>query len=234
MWQASNGIIVQRLLGGRSNVFLVSNHQAAILVDTSWQPARPRLRSQLDSLGFHNERSLTALFLTHAHFDHTENAAWIRERYKPQVLIQQSEADYLRIGSNALSQSPKSFKRRMYARFSSLLLAHLHYQPAEADLTFNSEMDLGELGLDARLLHTPGHTAGSSSLIIGDRIAVVGDTMHHVFPHTAYPPFLDNPEALLESWAKLLDTGCRVFLPSHGRAVKSRLVERELIRRREL
>lgn len=223
---------MQKLLGGRSNVFLVSNRQAAILVDTSWQPARARLRTRLDSLGFHNERRLTALFLTHAHFDHAENAAWIQARYGSQVIIQQSEVDFLRGGSNALSQSPNSIKRLMYARFSSLLLAHLHYQPVEADVTFESSMDLRCMGIDARLLHTPGHTAGSSSLIAGGEIAVVGDTMHHVFPCTAYPPFLDDTGALLESWAKLLDSGCRIFLPAHGRMVRRRLAERELFRRR--
>jgi glyoxylase-like metal-dependent hydrolase (beta-lactamase superfamily II) len=32
-------------------------------------------------------------------------------------------------------------------------------------------------GLDAVVVHTPGHTPGSSSLIVADRIAFVGDLL---------------------------------------------------------
>lgn len=63
---------------------------------------------------------------------------------------------------------------------------------------------------------TPGHTCGSVSLIVDGEIAVVGDAM--VGRRSIFPPFADDVPELVRSWQKLLDTGCGLFLPAHGRA----------------
>jgi len=81
------------------------------------------------------------------------------------------------------------------------------------------------------LLHTPGHTPGSISVIIDNEIAIVGDTMFGVFWWSVYPPFASNPDKLIDSWEKLLETRCRIFLPSHGSANKRSLVEKDFGRK---
>ncbi len=231
MWETKNGLTVQQLLTGRSNVFLVSDHNASLLVDTSWRPARSRLQAALDGLGFHNDRQLTALFITHAHFDHAANAAWVRERYQLQLIIQQTEADFLRGGLNSPTADATAFTRLLFSRFSRPFKSYLYYSPAAPDITFAGRLDLHDLGFDAYLLHTPGHSIGSSSLIVSDEIAVVGDTMHGVFPNSAFPPFAADNHLLLESWKKLLNTDCQIFLPSHGKVVDRELVERDFSKR---
>lgn len=232
MWETKSGVRIDQLLGGRSNVFLVSDRDASILVDTSWKFARLGLRSKLDDLGFNRGRKLSALFLTHAHFDHAENAAWVQERYQSQVIIQEAEAAFLSRGENPLLAGTNFLTRFLLSRFGKLALTYLRYPSACTDITFDDRLDLHDLGIDGYLQHTPGHSAGSSSMIVSGEIAIVGDTMHSVFPNSAYPPFLDDPCELLESWKQLLDTSCETFLPSHGKAVDRRLLEREFSRRR--
>ena len=78
----------------------------------------------------------------------------------------------------------------------------------------------------AYLLHTPGHTSGSISLIIDDEIALVGDALFHILPWSVFPPFGNDIDQLIESWKKLLGTGCRLFLPAHGSEIKKELLER--------
>src|SRR5512135_2612205 len=102
MWETKSGMIVERLLGGRSNVFLLRNSDSSILIDTSWQAARSRLRTILERREYATHRSLTALFLTHAHFDHAGNAASIQARYRPQLILQQNEVGFLCNGDNPL------------------------------------------------------------------------------------------------------------------------------------
>jgi glyoxylase-like metal-dependent hydrolase (beta-lactamase superfamily II) len=70
------------------------------------------------------------------------------------------------------------------------------------------------------------------SVIVGDEIAIVGDTMVGTFPGKIFPPFADDVEGVVQSWGKLLETGCRLFLPAHGSGNSRELVEK-LWRERE-
>ncbi|WP_347487946.1 hypothetical protein [Desulfoscipio sp. XC116] len=71
---------------------------------------------------------------------------------------------------------------------------------------------------------------GSVSIIVDEEIALVGDAMVHGISGNIYPLFVDNPKLLLNSWQKLLNTKCRLFLPAHGgentRIVVSRYFDR--------
>ena len=81
----------------------------------------------------------------------------------------------------------------------------------------NCKSDFLLLTHDDDIMHTPGHTSGSVSVIIDDEIALVGDTMFGIFRSSVFPPFADNIPELIRSWKSLLETECSLFLPSHGR-----------------
>ena len=49
--------------------------------------------------------------------------------------------------------------------------------PTPADILFNEGEDLASFGFDAVVVHTPGHTPGSSSLLVEKRLALVGDLL---------------------------------------------------------
>ena len=59
----------------------------------------------------------------------------------------------------------------------SLFFANLVWRPAktQADIVVTHGFRLDDFGLDAVILHTPGHTLGSCSLILADDYAFVGD-----------------------------------------------------------
>ena len=92
-------------------------------------------------------------------------------------------------------------------------------------------LNLQDFGFNGYILHTPGHSPGSQSIIVDNEIALVGDAMFGVFPGSIFPPFADNEEELITSWGKLIQTGCRLFLPSHGTADKSDLLKIEYQKR---
>jgi glyoxylase-like metal-dependent hydrolase (beta-lactamase superfamily II) len=111
-------------------------------------------------------------------------------------------------------------------RFGRKASTKMKCEPCPADFLVDSRFDLEDLGLNAYILHTPGHTSGSMSVIVGDEIAIVGDTMVGTFPRSIFPPFADDVPELIRSWGKLLHTGCRIFLPAHGSANGRELVEK--------
>lgn len=227
-WTASDGTKILKVLGGRSNVFLLARNNRYILVDTSPAFMRKTLETRLKRMKVF---TIDLLILTHAHFDHAENAAWIKKKYNSKVLIHRSEVENLEAGKTELPGGTNPFSGILIKYISRFIKSPGSYQPCMTDYIADDISDLKEFGHNAYVLHTPGHTKGSVSVIVNNEIAVVGDTMFGVFPGSVFPPFADNVSQMVASWGKLLDTGCSLFLPSHGSVNSRALVERDFRKR---
>ncbi len=227
-WLTSSGQKITQVLHGRSNVFLLTNGQSNILIDTSPGFMWETLQKRLDRLGIDH---IDLLILTHSHFDHAANAARIKEKYKARIIIHRSEAQCLAIGDNILPTGTNPFSKLLVRVFAKQFESFARYQPCSCDLTVDEIFDLSGYGFNAYLIHTPGHTQGSISLIIDDEKALVGDTMFGVFPWTVFPPFANDESLMVNSWEKLLKTKCKVFIPSHGSANNRWLVEKDFKKR---
>jgi hydroxyacylglutathione hydrolase len=228
-WKTKNGYSIIRILAGRSNVFLVANSVSNILVDTGPRFMRRKLLQNLSGL---NIEKIDYLILTHSHFDHAANAAAIKAGYGAKVIIHKFEEGNLAKGENAVIKGTNFFTRMIVMLASGILLKKLNFEPCSYDILADDHFSLESAGFNAYLLHTPGHTPGSMSLIVDDEIAIVGDAMFGIFKGSVFPPYAGDAVQLTESWGKLLDTGCRWFLPSHGSANSRELVEREWRKRR--
>lgn len=228
-WVTPCGHKVTQVLSGRSNVFLLTNGRTNILIDTSPGFMWKTLQMKLERLRI---EKLDLLILTHSHFDHAANAARIREKYKAQVVIHRSEAQYLAAGNNILPVGTNPFAEFITSLFAGKINSFARYQPCNHDIVVDETLDLSDSGFNAYLIHTPGHTQGSISIIVDNEIALVGDTMFGIFPWTAMPPFATDKRQLMKSWEKLLETLCKVFIPSHGASIKRSLVEKDLIKRK--
>lgn len=224
-WSTKSNYKIVQVLSGRSNVFLLTNSFSHILVDTGPGFMWNTLLTRLNRL---RVEKIDLLFLTHSHFDHSANAHKIREQYNARVIIHKSEAGYLATGDNVLPVGTNPVTRSLVRVLAKQFIHVARYQPCQPDYVFETVYDLSEYGYNAFLVHTPGHTIGSSSLVIDKEVAAVGDTMFGVFPRTIFPPFASDTAQMLNSWKILLDTGCRIFIPSHGTANERSLVEKEL------
>ena len=228
IWSTSNGYRIYQVLTGRSNVFLLTNNQTRILIDTSPEFMWSTLQSRLDRLHI---RQVELLILTHSHFDHAANAARIKEKYKAKVIIHQTEAKYLTTGDNILPTGTNIVTKYLAKTFSKQFKSIARYHPCDYDLTFDKSFDLKDFGFNGYIIHTPGHTQGSISVIIDNEIALVGDTMFGIFWWTVFPPFASDQDLMVNSWGKLLETKCNIFIPSHGSANKRSLVEKDYFKR---
>jgi len=217
-----------QIMSGRSNVFLLTNGIKNILIDTSVSRSWIKLQKQLDTLGVN---TIDYLILTHAHFDHAANAKQIKEKFNPMVFIQKEESSYLSHGENILPNGTIGLTRLLVNLLGKRLIRRFKYEPCQPDLLIDSQYDLDNLGFNAYLLHTPGHTKGSISLIVDDEIAIVGDTMFGVFKWSVFPPYAEDKNLMINSWGKLLETKCKEFLPSHGTANSRLIVQKEYNKR---
>lgn len=212
-WKSKNGYTIIQLLSGRSNVFLLTNGEKNILIDTSpgymWNSLVKRLKR-------FNVKSIDYLILTHTHTDHAENSGRIKEVFNASVIVHKNEADRLTSGNNVIPQGTNLFTRVMVNLLAKRLASKFNYEPCKYDFLVDTVFDLNDFGFNAYIMHTPGHTDGSMSVIIDNEVAIVGDTMFGVFKWSVFPPYADNIKQMINSWGKLLETGCNVFLPSHG------------------
>lgn len=225
LWTTEGAYTVYRVLGGRGNAYAIAHDGRLLLVDTGRTSRWRALRTGIDSLPVRGMPS--ALILTHTHFDHAENAARLRQTYPLQIIVHRSEAEYLHTGDSPLPRGsilPTRWLMRWSARMAQ---PFFRYAGVQAEIPMDGRYDLQPFGFNAYLLHTPGHTCGSLSLVVDDEIACVGDTLFGVVPGNVFPPFADDGPTLIRSWKKLLDTPCRVFLPGHGGAIKRALLERK-------
>lgn len=219
-----------QVLSGRSNVFLLSNGRTNIMIDTSPGFMWKTLQKRLERLRI---EKLDLLILTHSHFDHAANAARIREIYKAQVVIHRCESQYLSAGDSILPVGTNPFARLITSLFAGKIRSSARYQPCNHDIAVDELLDLSDFGFNAYMVHTPGHTPGSVSIIVDNEIALVGDTMFGIFPWSVMPPFATDKRQLMRSWETLFKTKCRIFVPSHGTANKRALVEKDLLKKIE-
>lgn len=230
-WHTTETNIYQ-VLSGRSNSYLVSSknnlNNDFILVDTGRKGSWKKLVRNIDHIL--GENKLSCLVLTHSHFDHVENAQKIKEKYGAKIIAHSMEAEYLENGSSPLPQGTNIFTKFLIKSGRNSAQKHYNYDSVAVNVKVRANYDLNKYGFSSYVLHTPGHSRGSMSLIIDNDLAIVGDAMFGVFKWSVYPPFADDTEMMIESWDKLLKTGCSRFLPGHGSEISRKLLEKKLKR----
>ncbi len=215
-WTTKTGTKIFRALQGRCNCFLITKDSKYLLVDTGRENNWDALCRNLETLGVSANSSIN-LVLTHCHFDHAGNAASIKEKYKALTIVHSSESIYLTNGENPGIVGSTLFTKLLTNKFiQPKIHNHFRYKPALYDVLVEEKYDLGSIGISGYIIHTPGHSPGSISIIVDDEIAIAGDTMVGMFRGSIFPPFALEPKLMVKSWKKLLDTGCATFLPAHG------------------
>jgi hydroxyacylglutathione hydrolase len=227
-WTTKSGYEIIQILSGRSNVFLLSNGKKNILIDTSVSRLWNKLQKRLKLLSIN---TIDYLILTHSHFDHAANAKRIKEKFNTKVIIQNEEGKYLSNGENILPKGTNFFTQSIVNLLGKRMIHLFRHEPCQPDLLIESRYDLKEFGDNVYLIHTPGHTIGSMSLIVDNEIAIVGDAMFGVFKWSVFPPYAEDKELMIRSWGKLLETDCLKFIPSHGTSNSRLLVQRDYNKR---
>ena len=223
-WNTRNCTIYQ-ILEGRSNSFLIECKNNYILVDTGRKNSWKELTAEIDELLGKNK--LSCLILTHTHFDHVENANRLKNKYNCTIIVHKSEADYLKHGDTPLPKGTNLITGIIVDTIGKKVQSRYEYKSTIPDITVDNEYNLSHFGTNAYIIHTPGHSKGSISIIIDDEITLVGDTLFGVVKNSIYPPFADNTENMIKSWKKLLETDCKLFLPGHGKEISRKLLEKE-------
>lgn len=207
---------VHEIQAGLSWAFLLEDESALYLVDAGSPGQEEVFYAYLDRFP---GKPLRWIFLTHAHFDHYGCAASLRERTGARIAIHRADAEALRAGSTDLGEvkGKGRFVRPL------LPLAEWYYRPEgiEPDLCLSDGDFLDGLGGRAEVLHTPGHTFGSSTLLLEGGAALAGDLLSTTGGPHAQRYFAQDWRALAQSVNRLKSRHLEIIYVGHGgRAMK--------------
>ncbi len=223
------GTSVVRLTPARCNIFAVTRNGRTILVDTGISFDRSRIAHALERRGLIPE----AVVLTHTHFDHAGNTAWLAAEYGAEVVVQEAESLFLAGGDTPIPEGTYAVTKGLVS-IGRKVQPVFRYDPCVADHVFADRFDLNRFGINGYVIHTPGHSPGGATLVIDDVIAIAGDSIIGTTPGKPFPPFADDVDMLIRTWKKILDTGCETFLPGHGKPISREEMLLEYNRRKLL
>jgi glyoxylase-like metal-dependent hydrolase (beta-lactamase superfamily II) len=205
-----------RIPMGTSNAYLVANKGHAILIDAGMKKKEKKIIDALQRMN-RSPHDIKLIILTHAHYDHCGSLKALKDITRARILVHKAEADCLKQGYCEVPQGTMWFSKALSFIGRTLAKKLVEYDPVTPDITISKRFDLHEYGIDGYILPTPGHTAGSISVIIEERHALVGDTLFHIVKHSVFPPYANDQDELLRSWKQLLEIGCENFYPGHGK-----------------
>jgi hydroxyacylglutathione hydrolase len=138
-----------------TNVYLVSDAGEALVID----PA-PRSFSKIKQAVEEQKLKVSFIFVTHSHWDHIGDLAKLKEALSVPVYVQKEDAqNIIEPGSDGIP---------CWIEVKSCLLDKL---PSDGD-----ELKVGALSF--KVIHTPGHTPGSSCLYCEkEKVLFSGDTL---------------------------------------------------------
>ncbi len=209
---------VYRIISGNCNVYLIQSAYSNILIDAGNESKFNKLSRAIHKIT--STDKIDAILLTHTHYDHTGALANLMDKYKPEIIVQENEKSNLEKGYTPLPEGLNPLFRWIVKLGNKYTPSLAYYAPVKADITFSKQLSLHKYGIEGSIIATPGHTAGSSSIIIENKYCFVGDSLFRIFPWTIKPPFGNDLEALKKSWEKLYNTGCEYFFPAHGLPIR--------------
>jgi hydroxyacylglutathione hydrolase len=199
-----------------SNAYVVANGHKAILIDCGMKRKEKKIIAALTKMQL-APQDIQLIILTHTHYDHAGSIAALQQITGAKILVHQAEAACLEQGYCAFPKGTMWFPKIMSAIGNAMNKWVGHYAPVVPEIAIAKKFDLKPFGIDGYCLPTPGHTAGSLTVIIEDNHAIVGDTLFNIFKKSVFPAYANDQEELLKSWKKLLEIGCEHFYPGHGK-----------------
>jgi glyoxylase-like metal-dependent hydrolase (beta-lactamase superfamily II) len=201
-----------RIQQEQTTVYLLNATHGYLQVDTGYESDYGTYRGALEKRGIAPEE-VRYLLLTHHHDDH---AGYLNEltRDNPELrIIAHSRAkELLRAGENDKSRGGGLLNRRIYVLFRLKQLMKpdwdLTFEPFELrdrDIVIDAESVPipPDTGINGSIIHTPGHTSDSISLLTDSGDLFCGDLASNFLnwagAHHA-TLFNENMEVLYESW----------------------------------
>jgi glyoxylase-like metal-dependent hydrolase (beta-lactamase superfamily II) len=199
---------IHSLTLGFVQAYLIETPAGPVLVDCG-MPGRERaILRAVEQLGC---GGLRLIFITHAHADHYGSAAALARLTGAPVAIHRADAPAMAEGA-----TPLLGNGRLMRTLTALALRLSPTPPVQAEILLDDGDSLADYGVPGAIVHTPGHTAGSCCLVLEDGTAFLGDMLAARRRPNLQHRFVEDPQALRQSYAKLRALPLARLYGGHG------------------
>jgi hydroxyacylglutathione hydrolase len=190
-----------------------------VMVDGGMPNKLKMFKMKLSKLGI-QASEIKLIVLTHSHFDHSGSAREIRDLTGAKIAIHESERTYVENGGMIIPKGVNTYGKLTKPLLFSIF-KKISFPKFKPDILITDEpYSLSMYGIDGNIMHTPGHTIGSISVILNSGEAFVGCMAHDGFPfrlRPGLPIYAQDIAAIKKCWEILIDRGVKMVYPGHGK-----------------
>jgi glyoxylase-like metal-dependent hydrolase (beta-lactamase superfamily II) len=209
---------------GITKCYLLECREGYLLIDTSYSKDYKRFEKELNKINVEKSR-IKYLLLTHHHDDHAGFAAELVKQTGCKIIVHEKAIASLKNGIS--EDNIKPVNKRIKAVFSIFELFHNSFEYPPVNITKSDIIITGDnfdflkqIGIDGKILYTPGHTKDSISVVLNNGNSFVGDVAMNFlqFCGIKYRPiYIENITEVYESWRWLKKEGGKKIYPAHGK-----------------
>ena len=201
-----------------------------IAIDAGQPNKGDAFRNGLKRAGIPPEK-VGLILLTHAHWDHMGSARELKEMTGAPLGAHAREAEWVESASAPPPPGVTTWGRTVMSVLR-LIVPFIKVPPASVERRLGDhETSLEEFGIPGTIVHTPGHSPGSISVVLESGEAFVGDLAMNKFPlrlSPGLPVLADDIGQVVRSWTTLLKHRIDIIYPAHGPPFPAEVMEMAL------
>lgn len=205
---------IEKVSCGTANVYIVYAKSGSILIDTGTEKYKEKV------LACCKKANVKFIVLTHGHFDHCQNAAYLANKLHCKVGIGGEDVSLIKT-----NEKRKLFGKGIWGKAYTWVANH-NVQKYDVncmvpDVILKEGMRLSELGvdIDGHIIELKGHTQGSIGVVLSSGELFVGDAMQNItIPGTTW--CYEDEQQAQDSVKRIKHTHAHTIYYGHGRASK--------------
>lgn len=187
-----------------SNSYTLITENKIILIDTGMEQDLALIEANLQKNGYELS-DIDYVLLTHGHGDHAGCVKILREQYGVKVGMHHGDSEAIEPVEGLVEFTKKLLEGR--PRVTS--------KGVEVDFFIDEDYDLNQLGIDGKVLYLPGHTKGSTAILLNDGSIFAGDSLVNYQVPTG-PVIAQVKHDALTSFERLKQLKIKHVYPGHG------------------
>lgn len=192
------------------NLYVIKGKNGDILIDTGFIGMSKKIKRWLDQF------NIKLVILTHAHIDHTWNAAYIKKIYNCKIAI--SKNDIENIDNSKIHSQPSSEIHKRWTKIMNWGMKKFVPKDFKIDYLLRNNQKIKKYGIELEITELPGHTDGSIGIIYKNYL-FAGDALVNRRRHPQIAYQNQNTKAALKTYEKILRISPEIIFVGHDREI---------------